>query len=51
MKKFSDILIGLLVLALVDTLIPFPITAVILLYVIWQKPGWFKDMVSRVYGK
>jgi len=50
MKKNTNTLIGLLVLALIDTLIPFPITAVVLLYVLWQRPEWFRTLVSDVYG-
>ena len=50
MQPNVQILIGLIALALVDAVIPVPITVIILLYVLSQKPTWFKEMVDRVYG-
>lgn len=51
MTENTKVLIGLLILALLDAIIPFPITAAILLYVLWARPDWFKAMVTRVYKR
>jgi len=45
----TQILINLIVLAIVDTVIPIPITAMVLIMVLFQKPKWFKDWVDRIY--
>jgi hypothetical protein len=50
MQSNTQIIISLIALALIDTIIPIPITVIILLYVLGQKPIWFKDLVDRVYG-
>ena len=44
-------LVGLILLAMVDTVIPFPILGVILLYVVLQRPPWFRDVVLEIYGE
>ena len=44
-------LIALVLLCLVDTVIPFPIIGVILIYVLLQRPPWFKNVVAEIYGK
>jgi hypothetical protein len=44
-------LIALVLLCLVDTVIPFPIVGVILIYVLLQRPPWFKNVVAEIYGK
>jgi hypothetical protein len=43
-------LIGLLGLAVVDAVIPFPILGMILIYVVLQKPPWFHEVVRDLYG-
>ena len=45
----TQILINLIVLAIVDTVIPIPITAMVLITVLFQKPKWFKDWVDKIY--
>jgi hypothetical protein len=45
----TQILINLVVLAVVDTVIPIPITAMVLIMVLFQKPKWFKDWADRIY--
>ena len=50
MKTSTKILVGLIALGLVDTLIPIPIIGIILIYVLYQKPDWFRDMVTELYG-
>ena len=49
MSLKTQILINLIVLAIVDTVIPIPITAMVLIMVLSQKPKWFKDWVDRIY--
>jgi hypothetical protein len=44
-------LVGLILLAMVDTVIPFPILGVILIYVVLQRPLWFRDVVLEIYGE
>ena len=50
MKPNTKILIYLIVLALLDMIIPIPFTALILIYVILEKPPWFKNLVADIYG-
>jgi len=49
MKQKSKILIYISILALLDTIIPIPFTALILIYVISEKPPWFKNLVTEMY--
>lgn len=49
MKLKTKILLFLLVFALVDTVIPVPLTAILLMYVLWEKPAWFPNLVREVY--
>ena len=39
----------LAVLSVVDVVIPIPIVGVILLYVLLERPRWFKEAVIEVY--
>jgi len=45
----TQILINLIVLAIVDTVVPIPITAMLLIMVLFQRPKWFKDWVDRIF--
>lgn len=45
------LLIGLVLLAVVDTILPVPITALFLFYVLFYRPPWFAAAVDRVYGR
>ena len=45
----TRILIYLIGLAVVDTIIPIPITAVVLIHVLYQKPRWFREWVEQIY--
>jgi hypothetical protein len=49
MKTNTKIMIYLFVLALLDMIIPIPFTALILIYVILEKPAWFKNIVTDIY--
>ena len=43
-------LIALVLLAMADLVIPLPIIGVLLIYVLLQRPPWFKNVVVEVYG-
>ena len=49
MPKKAQILVYVIILAVFDTIIPLPITALVLIYVIFQKPRWFRDYVEQIY--
>ena len=49
MKQNTKILIFLIVFALVDMIIPIPITTILLIYVLFEKPMWFKNIVEDIY--
>ncbi|MDA0747360.1 MAG: hypothetical protein O2954_12635 [bacterium] len=44
-------LVWLVVLGLVDVVIPVPILGLILIYVIFERPAWFRERVRAVYGE
>lgn len=44
-------LIILIVLCLVDTVIPFPIIGVILIYILLQRPPWVRNIFEDIYGE
>ena len=50
MKLENKILIYLILFAIFDLVIPVPITAIILIYVLFEKPPWFKKLVSNIYS-
>jgi hypothetical protein len=51
MTHRTKILMYLSLLILIDTLpLPLPVTALILLYIVLQKPLWFYDAVQRLYS-
>jgi hypothetical protein len=47
----TQILIYLALLAVIDAVIPIPITAMVLIMVLFQKPSWFKDWVDQIYRR
>ena len=49
MKTTTKILFFLIAMALADIVIPLPIATFMLIYVLYQKPVWFKDLVAEVY--
>ena len=49
MSMKTKILLALLLLAVLDTIIPVPFTAILLIYVLLEKPAWFYDLVRKVY--
>lgn len=50
MKTKTKIMIYISVLALLDMIIPIPFTALILIYVILEKPPWFMNFVNEIYN-
>ena len=50
MKTTTKIIIQLICLGIVDIVIPIPILGIILIYVVLQKPPWFRDVVDEIYG-
>ena len=51
MKLKTKSLFGLIFLAMVDTIVPFPILGVILMYVLLQRPPWFRNVVTEIYDE
>lgn len=49
MSVKTQVLIYLVVIAMIDTFIPVPITALVLIYVLFQKPDWFRQWVEDIY--
>ena len=50
MKTKTKLILYLSILALVDTIIPIPFTALMLIYVIFEKPAWFRNLVTEIYN-
>ena len=50
MPKKTKIIIYLSILAVLDMIIPIPFTAIALIYVIIEKPAWFKNLVTDIYN-
>ena len=49
MSLKTQLLIYIIVLAVFDTVIPIPITALVLIHVLYQKPRWFRDWMDEIY--
>ncbi|GAB6909918.1 conserved hypothetical protein [Desulfosarcina cetonica] len=49
MSKKIQMLVYVTALAVCDTIIPIPITALVFIYVIFQKPQWFRDWTEEIY--
>ena len=47
----TKLLIYLSIFALFDMIIPIPFSALILIYVVLERPGWFKKLVDDVYKR
>lgn len=45
----TKIVVGLIAFAIFDIVIPIPITALFLLYVLLNKPPWFLEWVREAY--
>ena len=49
MSLVTKLLVGLVFLGIIDIMIPLPITGIILIYALLQKPRWFIELVEEVY--
>ena len=49
MNTETQLLVYVILLLLVDTILPLPITAAILLYVVLKQPAWFRELYHQVY--
>ena len=50
MKTKTKIILYLSILALMDMIIPIPFTALMLIYVVFEKPPWFRNLVTEIYN-
>jgi len=50
MSAKTQVLMTLIALSIVDIVIPIPIVAFILIYVVLRRPTWFMDKVRDIYG-
>jgi hypothetical protein len=51
MSKKTQMLLYVALLAVFDTVIPIlPMTALIFIYVILNRPQWFLDWIKEIYG-
>jgi len=50
MKTKHKLLIYIVLIAIVDIVIPIPIMEIILVVVLFRKPGWFKELVDEIWG-
>ncbi len=51
MRLKTKYLINVILLSLVDIVIPIPILGIILIYVLLQRPLWFKDAVRAIHDE
>ena len=49
MSITTQVLVGLIILGIIDTVIPIPFMVLILIYVVLQKPTWFTNKVREIY--
>ena len=49
MSLRTKILIYIVLVGVIDTFIPIPITALALIYVLFQRPAWFIQWVDEIY--
>jgi len=49
MKLKTKLLLYLVLFAVLDTFIPIPFFTLLLIYVLLEKPPWFKNLVDDVY--
>lgn len=49
MKTGTKTILLLIGMGIMDVVVPVPIIGIILIYVVLQKPAWFRDLVSEIY--
>ncbi len=42
-------LVFLILLGIIDMVIPVPILGLTLIYILFQRPPWFADLVDKIY--
>lgn len=50
MRMKTKLIISLIILGIVDVVIPVPVLGILLIYVVLQRPAWFRDAVHSVYN-
>lgn len=45
----TKVLVVLIPLAVIDAVIPFPILGASLIYIVLQRPPWFRNIVREIY--
>ena len=45
----TKVVAALVPLAVLDMVVPIPFTALLLLYVVLEKPSWFKKLTNDLY--
>ena len=50
MNTKTKTMLYLSILALLDMIIPIPFTALVLIYVVLEKPAWFENLVTEIYS-
>lgn len=50
MKLKAKLTVALILIAVVDMVIPIPFTAILLLYVVIERPPWFKTWTLNIYN-
>ena len=50
MKLRGKVLTILILLAIGDAVIPVPFTTILLIYVLLEKPPWFKNIIHEIYS-
>jgi hypothetical protein len=51
MSVRNQYILGLILFAVIDAIIPIPFAEIILIYVLLKRPNWFREMVDRVYSE
>jgi hypothetical protein len=51
MTTRMKIITSLIMLGIIDMVVPIPILGIILLYVVMEKPPWFRRAVRDVYNE
>ena len=51
MKSTKNLFLYLIILTILDMFIPIPFAGILLIYVLLEKPIWFKELVDGVYGQ
>ncbi len=50
MNTKTNVLLTLIALSVIDAIIPIPLTGLLLIYIVVQKPSWFSNIVRHIYA-